>query len=135
MIVSDLARLDPVFRQHVETLLVLMTRDGWDPKVHETYRSPARAALLALTGRGTARSMHCYGIAADIISAKDKWNAPIEFWLALGHHARELGLTWGGVWRKRDLPHVQAVPIADQAYVRTASPLAIAARVKSRLAH
>lgn len=130
-----MSRLDPTFRKHVETLLVLMIRDGWDPKVHETYRSPARASMLALVGRGTARSMHCYGVAADIISAKDKWGAPVEFWLALGHHARELGLTWGGTWRKRDLPHVQAVPVSDQIFVRASTPLQIAARVQNRLPH
>lgn len=132
-IVSDLDRLDPVFRERVAEILRRMRLDGHDPKVHETYRSPARAAMLALVGRGTRKSMHCYGIAADIISESRKWSPPAAFWMALGHHAGELGLTWGGTWRKRDLPHVQAVPIEDQAYIRTATPRGIAARVRSRL--
>lgn len=129
----DLNDLDPIFRARVEELLVRMTRDGWDPLVWETYRSPLRAKALALLGRGTKKSMHCYRLAVDIISASRKWSAPAGFWLALARHSRDLGLVPGIMWRKRDKPHVQAVPVSDQAYIRTATPEQIAWRVRSRL--
>ena len=120
---NDLQLLLPSFRVLVEDLVARMRERGFDPKVHETYRSPERAKLLVLQGRSRARglSLHCFGAAADIISKSRGYEWP-EFFRALGDEAKSLGLTWGGDWdsdpntpnRFDDRPHVQAIPVRLQ---------------------
>jgi len=53
-------------------------------------------------------SWHGFGLACDIVE-KDAtpWNAPVSFWNDIGDAAEAHGLTWGGRWRRPDLPHVQ----------------------------
>jgi hypothetical protein len=101
--------------------------------VHEAWRSFERAEHLAAAGKGVAKSMHCYGLAVDIIHKSRLWGAPSEFWKRLGADVRLLGLIWGGDFKRVDKPHVQAVLISDQAFVRKATPAQIAILVKRRL--
>jgi hypothetical protein len=117
-VIRDLDLLAPAFRAKVLDLVARMIASGWDPIVHETWRSPERAAMLAASGRGIAKSMHCYSLAVDIISASKRWSAPFAFWRDLRDHAEALGLVSGARFSRRDLPHVQGVPIAKQALVR-----------------
>lgn len=122
-ICRDLDALVPSFRARVVKLLARMKARGYDVQVWETYRSPERIALLAARGTGSARSMHAYGVAADIVeNDKSPWVANVPgLWQALGEEAEALGLTWGGRWRRRDFPHVQAIPVAKQNAVRAAT--------------
>jgi hypothetical protein len=134
---SSPAGLVPPFREAVATLVQHLKAGGFKPHVHETYRSPKRAKELVDAGRSRARgglSMHCYGMAADIICADHLWSCEARdcaFYEALGREARALGMTWGGDWdgdgvtreqREHDLPHVQAVPFEAQAAVRRGKP-------------
>lgn len=130
---TDLNKLDPSFRAKLEELLRRLNKQNHDAILHEGWRSFERAAELDKTGVGKARSMHCYGLAADVISKSKKWDAPSEFWLALGATARILGMIWGGDWKKRDKDHVQAVRVSDQPFVRNSSQDRVAALVKRRL--
>ncbi len=114
----DMELLAPAFRMRVGDLLLRMVAAGHDPMVWETYRTPARAAFLASTGRGVVGSMHCLGCAGDIISASKKWNAPFSFWRDLRDNAEALGLVSGARFSRRDMPHVQAIPVARQALAR-----------------
>lgn len=132
---SDPAELLPPFRRAVETLLERMRARGFAPRLHETYRSPARSQELVAKGtsRAAGLSMHCYRIAADVICAQHLWDCETKgctYYTRLGYEAQLLGLTWGGNWdgdsvtreqREHDLPHVQAVPIAVQQRVRRAT--------------
>ncbi len=117
-IVRDVAELVPAFRERVLDLTARMYASGHDPWIFETYRSPERAKLLADRGTGVVGSMHCYGCAVDIISASKKWGAPFAFWRDLRDHSEALGLVSGARWRRRDLPHVQAIPVGRQALLR-----------------
>ena len=122
-ICRDLDALVPSFRAKVVTLLARMKARGYDVQVWETFRSKARIALLAARGTGSPRSMHEFGVAADIVeNDKTPWVANIPgLWDALGFEAEALGLTWGGRFRNRkDYPHVQAIPVAKQNAVRAA---------------
>jgi peptidoglycan L-alanyl-D-glutamate endopeptidase CwlK len=119
----SLDSLAPKFRAGVEAVLAGMRARGLDAMVAETLRTPERQAYLYGFGREyddgrgivtqapTAyTSWHGFGLACDIVSRALQWDAPAEFWTALGAEARAAGLSWGGDWRQRDLPHVQFGP-------------------------
>lgn len=109
------------FADKVETLFERLRARGEDPLCWETWRSAERAQGLSDRGAGVKLSTHCLGLACDIVHAEDYWSAGRSFWDAVGEEAEALGLTWGGRWRRRDFPHVQAVAVKDQAKVRRMS--------------
>lgn len=119
--------LVPAFADQLEKLFQAMRDLGFDPVLHEGYRSPARAKALAATGAGIVDSMHIYGGAADIVSASSGWSDP-TFFKALGREAKKLGMTWGGDFKDKngkpdpDGTHVQAMPILLQKQFVTLSP-------------
>lgn len=149
MRVSSPSALVPPFRAAVTTLADRLSAAKFKPRLFETYRSPKRAQQLVEAGKSRAKgglSMHCYGVAADIICAEHLWSCEKHgcgFFEALGREAKALGMTWGGDWdgdgvtreqREHDLPHVQAVPITAQAAVRRATPAQLAELVKQYVA-
>jgi len=135
---DDISLLIPEFRALVEALLVEMRTDGFAPVLRDGLRTRGEAAANAAKGVGIADSMHLYGIAADIICDEHGWGCAkvgCHFFTALGEHAKALGLTWGGDWRRRDLPHVQMVPVGWQTRIRRAgSPEAVGAVCRQWLA-
>jgi hypothetical protein len=131
----DLDELDPTFRERVVELVRRLESDEHEPYVFEARRSEARAEELQRRGTGVAKSMHCYGLAVDIIDRFHRWNAKPAFWSALRRHAEELGLTSGASFHRVDRPHVQALPASHDEWVRHASPEEIAAKVKLHLDH
>ena len=88
-------------------------------------------ALSPSDDTGVEKSMHCYGLAIDIVDRRKLWNAAPLFWATLGKHAQARGLTWGGKWG--DKPHVQAVPTKLQAKIRQATPKELDALVRGVL--
>lgn len=132
----DLAKLDPTFRERVVALLRVLVAAGFDPMVWEGRRSFERADELQRRGSGVAKSMHCYGLAVDIVwGSAPHWDPPDGFWEALGAEAKRLGLTWGGDWKRDDKPHVQALPASRDVWVRNAKPQQIAQAVAEHLEH
>ncbi len=112
----DPAKLLPSFARKLELLFEALRARNFDPMLNEGFRSFERAAALAKNAaaggpRASANSMHCYGAAADIISASRLWDHP-KFFEALGQESKRLGLVWGGDFGDR--PHVQALPIEAQ---------------------
>lgn len=122
----DPDNLIPAFAQKLEVLFQRMRARGFDPTLWEGFRSDARARILKESGAGTYPTLHQYGAAADIVDNKLLWNAPRAFYQALGEEADRLGLTWGGHWKKGDLPHVQWYTIADQKAVYARPPARVA---------
>lgn len=129
----DIAKLLPCFQTKVRALVEALQARGFKPKVHETWRSPERAAFLRSQGKSKTPtgklSMHCYGVAADLICDDHAWDCAkhrCAFFKALGEEAWKLGLTWGGDWDGDlgtpedfvDSPHVQAIPIRLQKKLR-----------------
>lgn len=119
----DLSDLAPRFRERLIEALASLRAAGHDPAVAEAFRTPERQAYLYGFGReyddgrgivtnaaSAFTSWHGYGLAVDVISASQGWDAPRSFWDALGAAAERAGLTWGGRWKFADLPHVQWGP-------------------------
>lgn len=133
---KDLELLAPRFRVKLTKVLVRMRERGFDPVVVETLRDDDRQRFLYGFGReyddgrgvvtkaATAdTTWHGFGLAADVISHSQRWDAPEEFWTALGEESRAEGLTWGADWdgdgiqadrdpdeKFADRPHVQFGP-------------------------
>lgn len=105
----DPSLLLPAFADKVELLFQALRSRGFDPCLHEGFRTPQRAKQLAARGTGIEKSLHSYGAAVDIVSCEKLWDDP-AFFAALGAEAEKLGLTWGGRFSRVDSTHVQAVP-------------------------
>lgn len=116
----DLSKLAPKFHATVDQIIGQMKTLGHDAIVFEGYRSDERAAFLYGFGRDyddgrgvvtnapvAAKTWHRYGLAVDIISARDEWDAPDQFWTDLRSLARSLGLVSGADWTTPDRPHCQ----------------------------
>lgn len=124
---ANMGFLQPKFRAKVEELIRRVNAQGYDAIVFETFRTRARNEQLSRKGTGVKPradgtipiGMHELGLAVDIISKAKKWDAPKDFWAAIGAAADELGLEWGGNWTRVDKPHVQAVAPGGQANARS----------------
>lgn len=117
----DITVLAPKFQAKVSLVLAGMIGLGFNPFVFETLRTNQRQNFLYGFGRqyddgrgvvthsmDADESWHHYGLAVDIISKTEGWDAPMKFWKKLGEVTRANGLHWGGDWVSfRDLPHVQ----------------------------
>jgi hypothetical protein len=123
-VIRDPLRLLTPFADKVEALFATLRGRGFSPFCWETYRTHERAMELTKKGTGILQSMHCYGIAVDVVDSDDTpWKAPPEFWEALRTEAEGLGLTT--LYRKGrpfDRPHVQAIPVKDQHRFRGMMP-------------
>lgn len=125
---DDWSLLHPYFRAKLEALFDAMREDGYDPHLADGYRTPAQSGALQGTGKSNLRglSMHCFGIAADVICHEHGWGcagAMCGFFGVLDKHARARGFTRVRLTGKDgkpylDLPHVQGVPVAVQDVVR-----------------
>jgi hypothetical protein len=117
------------FRERVLEVMALMRERGHEPRLFETRRTKERAAELHARGTGSANSMHCYDVAADIICARQLWNASARFWADLEDIAESIGLV--RLYKRGikhdgtdanaeswDKPHVQACAVSEQNELR-----------------
>jgi peptidoglycan L-alanyl-D-glutamate endopeptidase CwlK len=118
---KNLATLEPVTAKLVRELLRRLQADGLNFKVTSGTRTFAEQNKLYAQGRTisgqrvtNARggySWHNFGVAADLTlfdksGKRPKWDG--KEYDRMGVIAQELGLEWGGSWRKfKDRPHVQ----------------------------
>lgn len=118
---DDIQQLLPAFRVAVSLLLVRMKALGFDPVPFDALRTAEQAAKNAAAGKGITGSMHEYGCACDVVCQVHHWDCVklgCAFYDVLGHEAKSLGLVWGGDWGRRDLVHVQGVPVPWQDKMR-----------------
>lgn len=110
--INDMELLHPIFRQAIEVLLLRMKSKGFNPRVHETFRSIERSKELTAIGTGKIGSVHRLGLGVDIVeNSKTPWNPVKGFWKTLAEEAKALGLESGYYWKsKKDFPHIQALP-------------------------
>lgn len=122
---SLLKDVNPILADKVRALNFAMTRIDQPLRVAQGWRSSKQQMDLWQIGRDAhgniigkpvtwappLRSWHNFGLAVDVvpISLLDKhdWDPMSQIWMVLGLKGEELGLQWGGRWRKRDLPHFQ----------------------------
>jgi hypothetical protein len=128
---QSMDNLAPGFRRALMRALDQMRQAGFDPVVYEATRTNERQAYLygfgrdyddgrgIVTNSDTAfTTWHFYGLAVDVVSRAQQWDAPAAFWRALEAAAEHEGLTSGADWdrndatqsRLKDLPHVQWGP-------------------------
>lgn len=113
---QKISELQVSVRPLAENLLRLSADAGIPLKVVSAYRSPeAQQALLdsgkGVTNAGALLSYHNHRLAFDVvpleyISMKD-WNPSGPLWQRVGDIGKSVGLSWGGDWVKKDLPHFQ----------------------------
>lgn len=124
---DDINLLVPSFRPLVQRVLEGVRAAGYKPLLKDTLRTDAEAARNAARGTGSKGSMHCYGVAADVICAEHHWDCHkhgCDFFEVLGTEVEKVpGLVWGGRWTRGgkgpDKPHFQCVrPGTEQNEVR-----------------
>lgn len=126
---ASIDELLPSFRPVVRSILTALAERGFSPVVNETYRSPERAAMLAVDpdgdgprqAPGVRSSMHTLRAAVDFRCGEHGYDCHehgCAFFEALGEVAEGHRCTWGGKWHRRDAPHVQAVTVAEQQMLR-----------------
>ena len=109
----DLAHLSPKLNAKVIYILERLRAEGYHPLVLETRRSPGRQAWLRKWRPGSTRvvhSRHQDGDACDIgflVKGACIWSPLYKGWRRLRYYAAEQHLRWGGLWRMRDLPHIE----------------------------
>jgi len=117
---SDLSKLAPKFRTAVEAALTECANRGLDALVYEAYRSQALQARYYARGRtqippsqpvtnapSNLLSWHGYGLAVDVISKAQGWNAGEPWFTQVAAVFKDAGCAWGGDWTQRDQPHFQ----------------------------
>lgn len=67
-------------------------------------------ASRKVTWARPGQSWHNHKLAWDacpLVAGKCVWDGDDPQWAIMGEKAGELGIEWGGKWKKRDLPHFQ----------------------------
>lgn len=124
----NLNHLYPTFRKKVQAIQIglnvyaLKHQPGVTWKMVEGFRTPEYQNELYQQGRTKEgpivthrdgykkRSVHQSSLAADFLPFKDGKITTIsrDHWDYYGHLVRQLGLIWGGDWKKfLDLPHCE----------------------------
>lgn len=118
---DDVGLLLPCFQPVIRSLLKTLDVLGYEPVPFDTLRTAEEALRNAKRGTGIVDSIHRHGAACDVICGRHGWSCKdhdCDFYAVLGREARAHGLVWGGDWKRRDLPHVQCVAVADQNALR-----------------
>lgn len=109
--------LDPRFLPLACYFLARCVEAGIMVAIINTRRTDAeQAANLAAGVSWVSRSKHQDGLALDVapfsqyaLHGPDKleWDANDPAWQIIGSIAGRIGLRWGGLWRVRDMGHVE----------------------------
>ncbi len=107
----------PSFATKAREIIAAMKARGFEAVPFDTLRTKEEAARNLARGVGIADSIHCYGAACDCICADHGWDCAKQgcsFYRVLGREVEARNLVWGGRFRRRDMPHFQALTIRDQ---------------------
>lgn len=124
---AKIAELHPTYQPYVIRLInTAYTKLGITWAITDGYRSPSAQDALpsANTNAKALQSYHQYGLAIDICSVRDgeivaynikikkadREKIAIDDVKKLGEIGGELGLVWGGIWRRKDYPHFELHP-------------------------
>ncbi len=116
-----LAKVHPELASRIQALIEGLAQQGLQIEVVQGLRTFAEQDALFAQGRTKpgpivtrargGQSNHNYGLAVDLVpfnNGQPNWNAPLSVWTTIGMAAHNLGLQWGGDWKKFvDKPHVQ----------------------------
>lgn len=116
--VRDISELKQVAQVACNLFMSECKKAGIDIFITETYRSQARQNYLYEQGRTrpgdeitwTRSSRHTSRLAWDIAVKVPKGQDPYKdtkTFVRAGAVAKKLGITWGGDWKKPDMPHFE----------------------------
>jgi hypothetical protein len=103
-----LAEKQQLFTRLLVELIQYAWSAGYEVVLGETYRPPETAKLYAAQGRGSARSVHCDKLAADVLLFKaGEYLRESEQYTQLGRYWQQLHpwCRWGGNARRPDGNH------------------------------
>lgn len=119
---NPLNELDPSIRALALAFMADAKAQGIDLAITEGYRSNQRQDQLYAQGRTApgqrvtnaraGQSIHNHRMAFDVLPAivknKKNWDPSNPAWQQVGALAKKHGFEWGGNWKMRDMPHIQA---------------------------
>ena len=112
----DISELTPNAQKACRLFLEKCEENGLKVRITETYRSQKRQNWLYAQGRTrkgnvvtwTKNSRHTSRRAWDICKdVKGQEYSDSEFFKTCGQIAKELNITWGGMWKQADTPHFE----------------------------
>lgn len=111
----DIKELNPLAQTACNLFLAECKKQGVNIFITETYRSQARQNYLYEQGRTrsgqivtwTKNSNHTGRMAWDIAVSPPKNLYDVATLNKAGVIAKQLGITWGGVWKTPDRPHFE----------------------------
>lgn len=103
----------PTLKAKALKMIELAAEEGVTIRVSQGLRTfDEQNALFGkrpkVTNAKGGQSSHNYGVATDFVvyvNGKVTWD--VEYYKSIGRWASQVGLTWGGNWRFKDMPHVQ----------------------------
>lgn len=104
-------------RPVAETFVQRCKDAGIEVEIVQGHRSPQEQQALKDGGKGVTKagallSFHNYGLAFDVCPVAylglPDWNPSGPLWQKIGLIGEALGLSWGGRWKNKDLPHFEA---------------------------
>jgi LAS superfamily LD-carboxypeptidase LdcB len=111
---NALSKVHPVLASKVNAIIYeIATKEGFTLRVTQGLRTFEEQNALfnkrpKVTNARGGQSMHNYGLACDfafLVKGEISWDE--KLYKNIGRWADQVGLEWGGLWRFRDLPHVQ----------------------------
>ena len=115
-----LSDVKPILAEKCRAVIQLAANEGFTLVVTQGFRTVAEQDRLFLIGRRGIKgerkvtnarggqSNHNHGTAVDfafVVNGEISWNE--KLYQNIGRWAKQAGLSWGGNWRFKDLPHVE----------------------------
>lgn len=117
---ASLGLLAPRMRLAVENALARCEGLSIQAVVYESYRTEKLQQVYYARGRTvkpperpvtnaatSLHSWHGFGLAVDVIHRTKRWDMPDAWFSAVAAIFAKHGMSWGGNWRTKDLPHFQ----------------------------
>jgi len=108
----DITKLHPFARMLAEELVRRCAKKGLIIKVTDCVRTKEEQDDCIKRGTSSCSYLytyHAWGLAFDFCrnDGKGAYNEADNFFYRVGEIGQELGLEWGGIWKKVDKPHFQ----------------------------
>lgn len=97
----DVGRLTPAMQRKAFTVIAMLERRGFKPRIVSAYRTELEQRELVRQRRSlTMKSYHRRGLAVDIVDRRYGWEMPDAraFFLELAGAGMSLGLSSGILW-------------------------------------
>ena len=99
-------------RTHAEKIstfltCTLRTNEEQDAEYAKGRAKPGKIVTNAKAGQSKHNTGRAFDIAISNPDGSLNWDTASEAWHRVGEIGKELGLTWGGDWKMKDMPHFE----------------------------